>query len=117
MNAAAKPGKVVYPYKAEYDLYIGRQRRCPEPLKRSFWANPYRLEEHGGAYTLAESLYLYELRVRSTPVMLERLHEIVGKNPRLLVRSKGRYSAQKSFDTGEPEICHGQVLLQLAGEL
>jgi hypothetical protein len=38
--ADEEPGKVVYPYKAEYDLYIGRQRRWPEPLKRSFWANP-----------------------------------------------------------------------------
>jgi hypothetical protein len=59
-------------------LYIGRQRRWPEPLKRSFWANPYKLKEHGGPYTLAESLYLYELRVRSSPEMLERLHELVG---------------------------------------
>lgn len=110
-----KPGKVVYPYKGlPYDLYIGRQRRWPEPLKRSFWANPYKLKEHGGPYTLAESLYLYELRVRSSPEMLERLHELVGG------KTLACWCAPKDGDplvSGDPEVCHGQVLLRLAEEL
>ena len=119
MNAEVKPGKIVYPYKAEeeYDLYVGRQRRWPEPLKRSFWANPYRLEEHGGRYTLAESLYLYELRVRSTPVMLERLQEVKGKTLACWCAPKDGTPLKGSSDTGEPEICHGQVLLRLAEDL
>ena len=113
MNAEAKSGKVVYPYKAEYDLYIGRQRRWPEPLKRSFWANPYKLEGHGGKYTLEESLYLYELRVRSSPQMLESLHEVEGKTLACWCAPKDG----TSLVLGDPEVCHGQVLLRLVEEL
>jgi hypothetical protein len=69
--------------------------------RASRWGNPFVLIEHGGTYTRAESLWLYEHEhLPSRPDLLAQLPELAGR----------RLACSCRLD----EDCHADVLCRLA---
>ena len=81
-----------------YDLYIGRQN--PRyGLKRSKWANPFKIGQDG---TREECLEKYRHHILSSPDLLAALPELDGM-------VLACWCA--------PEACHGDVLIELLNEV
>ena len=93
-------GRVVnVKWREPYDLYIGRAMGFrPYRLKQSIWHNPFREGKDG---TLEEVLEKYREHVLGRPDLVEKLPGL---------RSKVLACWCK------PKPCHGDVLLELAGE-
>lgn len=81
--------QVVHCKKASYDVYIGR----PSP-----WGNPFAI---GPAGTRAQVIAKYRAWIVTQPHLMRRLPELKGK-------VLGCWCA--------PEACHGDVLVELAGQ-
>jgi hypothetical protein len=95
---AMTTGRVVNVKSGEpYDVYIGRQNPRYK-LKRSKWANPFKLGQDG---TREEIMARYEAWIQTQPELLADLPELRGK-------TLGCWCA--------PELCHGDILLRLAEE-
>lgn len=82
----------------EYDVYIGRAN--PRyGLKRSKWANPFRLKSEAERPAMIER---YREWIMNQPDLLARIHELRGKR-------LGCWCA--------PKPCHGDVLAELADRM
>lgn len=88
--------KVVHCRRESYDIYIGRP---------SVWGNCFSHQEGTLARfkvdSRAKAIEKYEAHVRSSPELLRRLPELVGKR-------LGCWCA--------PKACHGDVLVKLVAE-
>ncbi|NQY31501.1 MAG: DUF4326 domain-containing protein [Flavobacteriaceae bacterium] len=82
--------------KEENHIYIGRAHG---DIEMSFWANEFKINDHGRD----TALHMYESKVRNSPLMLDRLHELRGC-------SLGCWCAW-------PQKCHGQILIDLLSNL
>ena len=90
--------KMVNGVRPKYDIYIGRSLNYPKAtFKRSKWANPFTLKNHG-----KEAIYLYEQYVRKTPSLMKDLPELKDK-------VLGCWC--------KPNQCHGDVLIKLEREI
>jgi hypothetical protein len=96
-------------------LYVGRRGRIfikqEDGSNKIFhypgsdWANPYKVGNKKGEYTLKESLQLYEKHVMESG-LVDRLHELDGK-------TLGCFCDQKELK-GNVQFCHAQVLVKLS---
>ena len=78
-------------------MYVGRGGRGAEP---EGWGNPWRL---GRGVTRATALKNFDQYARSSPELLARLPELLGKTLRC--------------HCGPEEQCHGDLLIALCAEL
>ena len=90
-----------------HPLRIQRSRRSRNPpgsvmvTRGTRWGNPYRLVEHGGTYTRAASLWLYEhVHLEQHPDLVAQLPDIAGRP----------LACWCPLD----QLCHGDVLARLA---
>ncbi len=119
-------GKVVHVLSGQdYDVYVGRAMPR-HGLRRSVFANPHKVKEHG----LNRALWLYEdqinwwLRCYRGEVddsyactsrireFMRELEALRGKTLACWCPSKNRH-----LTIDDDTICHGQILLRLAEEL
>ena len=82
--------------KEESHVYIGRTHGN---VQESFWANPFKVEEHGRD----KALEMYSTKVKNSPQMMARLPELLGA-------SLGCWCPW-------PLNCHGQFLINLLSQL
>jgi hypothetical protein len=80
------------------EVYIGRACYMGGwELPASEWANPFGV----GRYGRDEALRRYEVYVRANPILMARLHVLMGQN---------------LVCWCAPEPCHGDILLRLLAE-
>lgn len=82
-------------------VYIGRA--MPRRLKKSPFANPYKI---GPDMTRAHALELYESHILESPALLTRLPELRGKPLACWCRHDGQVRTRENF-------CHGDILVGL----
>lgn len=78
-------------------IYIGRQNfMSGYKLRKSKWFNPFKLEDYGNNRVAV--LEAYRRYILSRPDLLSSFHELKGK---------------KLYCWCKPELCHGDVLVEL----
>lgn len=82
-----------------FDTYIGRENRWYR-LPRSKWANPYKIPRD--VATPQEAVEKYREWIMTQPELLAALPEL--RDKRLGCYCRGKYP-----------VCHGDVLVELAG--
>lgn len=86
-------------------VYIGRQMRFPVSLGRSVWANPFKFQPTGDAN--------FDL-VQRQLVLGRYCHWLLTERPDLVERARVELRGKILVCWCSPEICHGDVLAQLA---
>ncbi len=98
---------VVHCKKHEYDVYIGRGR-CPKTRTWSRWGNPFKIGVDG---TRAQVIEKYREYILNNVELLVALEELRGKR-------LGCWCVDEPVDhIREHKQCHGEVLLELLGDV